>query len=244
MKKLSGLIWHPFFLILFALLSLLVANYGRISRGSTLRPVLLFFALAGFMLVLGRWILKDWHRAGLIASLSLLLFFSYGHLYGLLEGSSLFGLVIGRHRVLLVVFALLWVGLCFLILRSKASLREWTVGLNLLTFILVLMQVLQMGLVARGTDAAEASVHNREGSTAGAPIAAEIPASADLPDIYFIILDTYTRQDAYREVLGFDNSEFIDALHAARFLHRRLQSEQLQCDLRLPGRFAGDAVFG
>ena len=109
-KKLSGLIWHPFFLILFALLFLLAANYGRISRGSTLRPALLFFALTGLILLLGRWWLKDWHRAGLIASLSLLLFFSYGHLYGLLEGVSVSGLVIGRHRVLLVVYALIWVG--------------------------------------------------------------------------------------------------------------------------------------
>ncbi len=217
LKKLSGLIWHPFFLILFALLSLLVANYGRISRGSTLRPALLFFALAGSMLVLGRWILKDWHRAGLTASLSLLLFFSYGHLYGLLEGSSLFGLAVGRHRVLLVVFALIWVGLYILVLRTKASLREWTVGLNILTFILVLVQILQMGLVARGTGSAKASVQSREGSTAGVPIAAEIPASDDHPDIYFIILDTYTRQDAYREVLGFDNAEFIEALQQRGF---------------------------
>jgi hypothetical protein len=216
-KKLSGLIWHPFFLLLYALLSLLVANYGRISRGSTLRPTLLFFVLAGIMLVLGRRLFKDWHRAGLITSLSLLLFFSYGHIYGLLEGTSLLGLDIGRHRVLLTVFVLVWAGLCILIFRSKASVQGWTWSLNLITFILVVLQVSQLGLVARQTGAATGSVYTLDGPSSGTPIAVEMPVSAERPDIYFIILDTYTRQDAYQEVLGYDNTDFIEALRQRGF---------------------------
>jgi hypothetical protein len=37
------------------------------------------------------------------------------------------------------------------------------------------------------------------------------------PDVYYIILDSYARQDALREEYGFDNSAFIDELRARGF---------------------------
>lgn len=39
----------------------------------------------------------------------------------------------------------------------------------------------------------------------------------NLPDIYYIILDTYARQDTLEEVFGYDNSEFINYLTSKGF---------------------------
>ena len=50
-----------------------------------------------------------------------------------------------------------------------------------------------------------------------APIVLDTSAAGEPPDIYYIILDTYTRQDVYRRVLAFDNSEFITALRERGF---------------------------
>jgi hypothetical protein len=37
------------------------------------------------------------------------------------------------------------------------------------------------------------------------------------PDIYYIILDTYTRQDALQQAFGYDNSSFVSSLEQAGF---------------------------
>ena len=217
LKKLPGVIWHPFLLILFALLALLVANYGRLQASQMLRPTLVFFVLAALLLVITHRLVKDWGRAGLITSLSLLLFFSYGHIYGLIEGVSILGLDLGRHRVLLPVFVLLWLGVSILIARSRSSGRRWTTGLNLITLLLVILQLGQLGWAAWDTGRLNARMASEEVSVKTTPIVLHTESAGELPDIYYIILDTYTRQDTYRRVLNFDNSAFIAALRERGF---------------------------
>ena len=39
----------------------------------------------------------------------------------------------------------------------------------------------------------------------------------NLPDIYYIILDSYARQDVLKEVGGYDNSDFINYLTSKGF---------------------------
>jgi hypothetical protein len=217
LKLLPRLIWHPFLLTLFALLSLFVANYGRLPLVQILRPLLVFFILAGLLLLLVHWPVKDWSRAGLITSLILLLFFSYGHVYGLLEGTTLLGVDIGRHRVLLPVFAALGIGISIPVVRSRGSFTRLTAGLNLITLLLVILQVYQLGSSTWQAGRLNAQVRSQAVVVQSAPVILGEPVAGDAPDIYFIILDTYTRQDAYQAALGFDNSEFLDALRERGF---------------------------
>ena len=60
LKKLSQFIWHPFQIILFALLALLVANYGRLPFDQMLRPLVIFFVLAALFLLVTHQVVKDW----------------------------------------------------------------------------------------------------------------------------------------------------------------------------------------
>ena len=39
----------------------------------------------------------------------------------------------------------------------------------------------------------------------------------DLPDVYFIVLDTYTRGDALIRDFGYDNSAFLEELRSMEF---------------------------
>ena len=48
--------------------------------------------------------LKNAHKAGLITSLVMLSFFSYGHLNLVLRNVSLFGDLLGRHRFLVPLY--------------------------------------------------------------------------------------------------------------------------------------------
>ena len=56
-------------------------------------PVLVLFAL----------ISKDWHRAALLLSVFIFLFFTYGHAYGYLKRIEIDGFIPGRHRQMLPI---------------------------------------------------------------------------------------------------------------------------------------------
>jgi hypothetical protein len=47
--------------------------------------------------------------------------------------------------------------------------------------------------------------------------AKQIAANANQPDIYYIILDAYGRADVLRDLLGYDNSNFLNALRQRGF---------------------------
>ncbi len=67
----------------------------------------------------------------------------------------------------------------------------------------------------------------REGGAPSSP--------ADLPDIYYIILDGYARADVLRRIHGFDNTPFLDALRERGFyVADRARANYAQTRLSLP----------
>lgn len=217
LTKLSRLIWHPFLFLVYAVLSLLVVNLGRIPAAHILRPLLVLCLLTLLLMSVARWPVKDWQRAGIITTLFWLLFFSYGHMYDLLEGTTLLGLDIGRHRVLLPLFTLLLLGGIILIIKIRSSLSQWTVWLNLTTLLLVLIQISLLAVAGYKSLVLNTRVHGGGESVSNEPIAFQVDTTRTHPDIYYIILDTYTRQDAFKSELDFDNSNFLNELRARGF---------------------------
>ena len=77
------------------------------------------------------WFSKDWHRAALLLSIFIFLFFTYGHVYGYLKKIEIAGFVLGRHRQMLP----LWVGMGALaawwVMRRLRNPAAFTPILNL-----------------------------------------------------------------------------------------------------------------
>jgi hypothetical protein len=66
----------------------------------------------------------------------------------------------------------------------------------------------------------------------------QLPEGGPAPDIYYIILDAYTRQDVLQEVFDYDNSQFLDALTEIGFYVARCsQSNYAQTELSLASTF-------
>ncbi len=106
---------HPFHLWLVAASSvvlLLAHNILEVKVELAVRPLLvsliaatiIFLALAAF--------LKNRHRAALLATLLILLFMSYGHLYQFLKETPILGLTLGRHRYLAPIYGTVLVAGC------------------------------------------------------------------------------------------------------------------------------------
>ncbi len=204
----SHWILHPIFFALYIVLALLANNIYEVEIIDSLRTVIFSAGLAVLLLLIWRPFLKNWHRSGIMASLCVLLIGLYGHVYFLLKPVTTFGIVIGRHRYLLIF----WLVVLFLGVLLVARIREpekATKYLNPISSLLLLfplMTILSVTIQARFIDQDKLKPVNSE-STLEWSSDKESP-----PDIYYIILDAYARQDVLKNRYGFDNSPFIDEL--------------------------------
>jgi len=177
------------------------------------RPLLYSLIAAVILFLLAYIFCRDSYRAGMAASLILMLIFSYGHLYHAIIEIPGIGQVIGRHRYVFSVYLIFAVLAIWWIRRGKWRVREITQFLNLLGIGLLIFPVFQIIRHARLT-----SEVNEIASTL---LSQEEPLDADsfsnLPDIYYIILDTYTRADSMQSFFNFDNEPFLDSLREMGF---------------------------
>jgi hypothetical protein len=199
----------PFMAALYPVLALLAGNLGQIGLGDAGRAIIVVFLLSGGLLVLLRWLTNSWSKAGILTTLVLILFFSYGHVYRWLEATTIVGFSLGRHRFLVPVYGITLL-LGFLAVGRLKKLGEgWLVFLNTLGISMVLLALMQIGAFQWSR------LQAVQRDLAGIPDPAdrfEDLEIQDMPDIYFIILDEYGRHDVLQEIYGFDNSNFEQAL--------------------------------
>ncbi|MEN6410160.1 MAG: hypothetical protein ABFD44_10680 [Anaerolineaceae bacterium] len=202
----------PFLLAVFSVLSLLASNWGQVDAWQAVRrllPGMLLLALA--LLLVIRLLVRDWRKAALLASLFLVLFISYGHIYQALTNVEILGAMIRRHRILAPVFAVMGILLAWLIWRQKTISRNFTTAVNLAVLVLVLMQVGQIGVLSvRNASASAEKGQNRLEWTVA-------PNRGNTPDVYYIILDGHVRQDMLQTEFDLDNSAFIQKLRNMGF---------------------------
>jgi hypothetical protein len=199
---------HPTLLAAYFVLALLGLNITQVRPQEALRA-LLFVLLAAGLLWLGlRAMMKNGQRAGVIVTLLLGLFFTYGHVYHLLEQCLP---ALGRHRVLLPI----WLGLAGIglwwALRKLRSLGTATRLLNLTALVLLIFPLYQTTSWAlRQAQGSNPSIFTQAGFE-------QISAPEPAPDIYFIVLDEYTRADVLQSIFAYDNSIFLDELRGMGF---------------------------
>jgi hypothetical protein len=163
--------------------------------------------------------LRDARKAGLVASLGVIFFYTAGtitqsldHLCG--ELSAIWvkqnphlppNLVISVEAVLLLIAA-------YLIVVRLQPIREWTSFLNVFALVAVALPTVSI-LHTRMFEPGPA-VH--EG-----PLLATAPASEQRPDIYYIILDGFARADVMKENFNLDIEPFLDHLRQKGFFVAR-----------------------
>ena len=229
--------WHPFLLAAFAVLSLYAHNVSEIHFSEALRALFVSLAFAGVILSLLRLLLKDWQKAALVTSLILFLFFSYGHIYNFLVDIGTPGLVLRRHRYLIPLVLICFIGGTAFLLKARGGLKVATSLLNLVLITAFLIPVFQISMYAyRLRQAAPtASAAGLETLSLGD---AEIS-----PDIYYIILDAYARDDILLHDYAYDNTAFLDDLEALGFYVARCsQSNYAQTRLSLASSLNMDHI--
>jgi len=204
---------HPLLFSLYAVLAMLAANIHELDPSQAYRSAGLAIGIA-VILSLAWWlIVRDALTAGVLASLCLVAFYSYGHAYMLLKTLSIGGVLIGRHRFLAPAFAILLALGAVVILRTRGGLASVTRLLNLMGAVALLGPAFTIG---------SAMLEGRtEWRAEGVPthvLSAYQPTLPEtLPDVYYIIVDAYARSELLQDRFGFDNSAFEGYLKSRGF---------------------------
>lgn len=204
---------HPFLLGIYPVVMLLALNLETVGMMSAIRPSLLSLIGTLLLLLAGRGLMGSWHKSALVTSFALIFFFSYGHVYNYLEQVIVGSVQIGRHRFLAPLWLTLFLASVWLVQTGKAKVRAVNKFLNYLAVLSLIFPLAQMGLFAYR------SLNVGSGSTAAkaglAPLG--VPVGEPLPDIYYIILDGYARDDVLKKFYQLDNSRFLDRLQEMGF---------------------------
>lgn len=203
----KNLVLHPFLMAVYPPLFLYAQNIGQFYFSDVIQLTL--FMLGGTTVV---WFLlalftKNPKKAGVIVSLFLLLFFSYGPVKSYLGeiGSVLF---------MSIVWIILFAAGCYFIIRRKNSFTKLTQVLNVMFGLLFIFSVVKIisetftgadPLTSPGITASTRDISQQE------------KQAGYYPDIYFIVLDAYARDDVLKEIYDFDNSEFLTYLRGKGF---------------------------
>lgn len=201
--------FYPLVFSIFPVLSLAAHNIREISFDVVYRPLILSL-LMGFIIFGLMWVFfREWNKTALSALIVLALFFFYGNLYDVLKDLMFFDHVVFRHRVLFPLFVLLLIVGLFWVARILKQPARFTFWLNLLTVYLLIYPVFTIGWNIFQQRASDHSLTLTSSSNN--------VVDSDQPDIYYIILDAYGRQDVLLNKLGFDNSEFLSSLEERGF---------------------------
>jgi hypothetical protein len=195
---------HPFLFALFPILALYAHNIRSIPvpLKEAAGPLAASLAAAAVLFLLLSAAFRSPAKAGLGVSIIVLWLLSFGHLAGWVAywTEGLFTRSLFFATALLIALAL------FAVVRSRRDFAGITRVLNVVSATLVLLNVASVAHTLAG----------KPRIAAGPEVKASGP-TAGRPNIYYLVLDAYTRGDILQEVFSFDNAPFLAGLEARGF---------------------------
>jgi hypothetical protein len=190
----------PYFLLLigiYPVFYLLNTNMGYIDITATGLSAAIAAAFSLLITGVSLLVFRPLSRAYLVSIVLNTAFFTYGHLFNLIDAKSIGGFLIGRHMLFMPLFLLVIVVLLLLILTRKPSeesrVRE---AANIIIIGLCLFQVVGIGLYQLSLNAQSRT------EVAGVEMNQSILTSEPGPDIYYIIIDGLTSEDVIQKLSG------------------------------------------
>jgi hypothetical protein len=207
--------FYPLLLGSYPVLYLWATNYFLTPVFVVVRPLLFSLGLTGIIWLVCWIIFRDWRKASVAAIFPLALFFLYGHIYDLVTGRKIFGILVGRPTVIIGVWGLIFGAVLIWLVRTRSKLYDLTQILNLVVSFLLVMILGQLVFFFATSQTNE--IPNSTQVKTGR-LAATVPTAADAPDVYYILMDGYDREDLLKQDTGLDNHEFIAQLEQLGFV--------------------------
>ena len=222
-KKKKRRIFHPFLVAVFPILIIYSQNIGRVNFEDLILPIILVLIFSIVLYYTLKIILKNPFKSALIVTIILILLFSYGHVYYLLNDVSIDGFDIGRNLYLIPAFGLALGILIFFTIRAGRVFDNATSIINVVSIVFIMVAISNVVFVGAEItnydkdSSQELFYETRDFSGYFEPHKFLISENQELPDVYYLILDEYARNDALLEYHDFSNHELTEFLENKGF---------------------------
>jgi hypothetical protein len=205
--------WFFIFPVLFAIYPVIFLysnNVEDLLFSQLYVPVVMAFAGTILCWALLSILTKDPLKAGLITTLFIFIFFSYGILIDWLVSLNLFAI---KHRYILpiVLFIAAYSGYSVSLIKNRELMIN--VGKILTVAVTILLLINLLNVIP--LEFKKIQYTNQKNIYIGNQFVGN--QSDEFPDIYYIILDEYASSDTIQEIWGYDNSEFENHLKSEGF---------------------------
>ena len=233
-KKIAFII-HPILFSIFPVIFIFSENIHLLPITEIFLPLVIVVGITVLVLFLTKNKIEYRNKVALIISLIIILFFTYGYFYDIINAAQLENSEISRHRYLLMpYFGLGIVGVIFFIKSNRLFNNATTITNGIAISIIVVISMNVAIDVSNGNFFGSPELGNNEkflGVGAQDPLeelVVDRDSNQDLrteskkiqnikPDIYYIIPDEYPSNYALKQFFGFDNIEFLTFLETNDF---------------------------
>lgn len=218
---------YPFLFAIYPLLNLYVTNAQKIPFSSVAKILLPILGATLALYLVANWLLKASTSAGILTTAIAVALLYYGVFYDVVGAVGTIGATVQRHQYLLLlpVWIILFALVGVLVVRKRFESAQLNAYLNFLSVAIIGVVLVQRAIsyvpsLMNNPSSAQAASSVRDDSrpvpTQGRSLGARIEVDT-LPDVYYIILDAYAREDTLLEYYDFDNSAFLDSLTSKGF---------------------------
>lgn len=223
---------YPVLLAIYPILHLAAANPGAVSWKDLAIAASCSAAVFGGASVLLAALVRDPRRGALLTAVIVVAFFSYGRVWDATAARDLAGVALVGQEFLLEAYAValaLLSGAVLLLRRRLLGAVTRTLRLFSAVLVCFALAAFVWSTLARDGGSGGGEGAGGEGAEPATPRVDSKDFSLDreealsvvgrgaLPDIYYIVLDGYARDDVLLADYGFDNTPFLDWLRSRGF---------------------------
>ena len=214
----SKLVIFPFLFAIFPIILLYSENINEIPITELVIPLVFTFLIILPLFLILNYILKNGIKAGLITTVLVTVFFSYGHIFNLLQGTVLFSLDFVHHRYVLIPFLAFLIIIIIYLLKTKREFSNSRSIFNAISIVMISFVIFNIAVFYfEDSDVVEFNETDFQYELEEINLATLSVNEKILPDIYHIVLDEYTSNRVLLEDFDFDNTEFTTHLKDFNF---------------------------
>jgi len=225
---------YRIFAIYITPLSFILIYYGNnaniVKIQDTFLSLILALVIASALYIILRWITKSWEKAVISSGVFFFLFFNLDnisrilYLYRIIPPSHNFGLFVYQKTksITAIILAVLFILLRLFLTRNKKSSATlfrlvilFSIGMIGIVIGALLFPGLQRAFGPRQVSGEDFNQNWQRKLTSEASL---LSSADELPDIYYIILDGYGRDDVLQDIYNFDNGPFLNSLKNQGFI--------------------------
>ena len=194
---------HPILFAFFPILFLYSTNFSFVNFDDLFYSSLLLVGTSIVSWFILKFLFKNSKKSSICLTLSIILFFSYGHIQKILTSYN-FDVA---NKILIPIFIIFFIIVTIIIIKKNSNFNNWTKIINGIAFTIILISFVNfINFNDYENQTLKETTQQELFSTVGNP-----------PNVFYIILDAYGGQQALKEFYNFDNHEFLDQLNERNF---------------------------